>query len=327
METFQQTQDAWKQFISAIVKEQEVIAPVKTDCVRFQEITSVTDINLTQQALHPAKKYFFRQYAPVFTFTGTTITIPAHQTKKRVFFGLRRCDLNAIANQDTVFLNTTPDPDYKAQRANSTLIGLHCQEPLTEYCFCGSLDLKDCFDLMYYQREGHFVVEVGSSKGKKLVTDHKNLFTPHRPLTQDERTVWRADRLKTTDIDRLYDHPAWEKEVNKCLSCAACTALCPTCYCYEIHDNVTLNNLNKGERIRSWSSCQLQEFTRVAGNHIFRKERTHRFKHRIYHQLSYFKQKHNTHLCVGCGRCIAGCPTRIDFVRTINEIDKMQNGS
>ena len=64
----------------------------------------------------------------------------------------------------------------------------------------------------------------------------------------------------------------------------------------------------------------LPEFTRVAGDHVFRKDREGRFKHRIYHQLDYYKDKYGEFLCTGCGRCIEGCPTRIDFVPIINEM-------
>ena len=139
-------------------------------------------------------------------------------------------------------------------------------------------------------------------------------------ITQKEKIIPRADRLDKKDISHLYDHPDWKKGVDICLSCSACTALCPTCYCFEIHDNVGTKNPKEGERKRSWSSCQVQEFTKVAGEHVFRKEREERFKHRIYHQLDYFKQKNGINLCVGCGRCIEACPTRIDFVEIINEM-------
>jgi len=78
-----------------------------------------------------------------------------------------------------------------------------------------------------------------------------------------------------------------------------------------------------GERVRIPSSCLQRRFTRVAGDHVFRYEKTARFKHRIYHQIQYFKDRHGEEFCTGCGRCIRGCPTRIDWVKGINT---MKNG-
>ena len=80
------------------------------------------------------------------------------------------------------------------------------------------------------------------------------------------------------------------------------------------------SDLQKGERYREWSSCQLDSFTRVAGDHVFRNKREDRFKHRIYHQLVYFKERYGLNMCVGCGRCIKLCPTTIDFVDIINKM-------
>jgi len=52
--------------------------------------------------------------------------------------------------------------------------------------------------------------------------------------------------------------------------------------------------------------------------------REDRFKHRIFHQLQYFKDRHGMNLCTGCGRCIRGCPTRINFVKILNEMQEQK---
>ena len=97
--------------------------------------------------------------------------------------------------------------------------------------------------------------------------------------------------------------------------------ICPTCYCSGIKDEADWD-LKKMQRVREHTSCQLKSFTKVAGGHVFRSSRSDRFKHRIYHQLQWFKEKNGIDLCVGCGRCITGCPTKIDFVDIINEFEK-----
>ena len=113
--------------------------------------------------------------------------------------------------------------------------------------------------------------------------------------------------------------PPFLEKTRQCIGCGACTIVCPTCACFDIDDYSELD-LASGRRVRTWDSCQLKPFTRVAGNHIFRDTRVERFKHRIYHQIQYFKERHDEVFCTGCGRCIRGCPTKIDWVEAINKL-------
>ncbi|HLG24013.1 MAG TPA: 4Fe-4S dicluster domain-containing protein [Candidatus Nanoarchaeia archaeon] len=306
------------EFLSKLKQSYELIAPVKKDLVRFEKIEDVNEIYFDKNSYFPLKEYFFRKNETLFQFSGTKITVPQMQNPKRVFFGIRRCDLNAVRHQDMVFEKAN-DPYYMAARKDSFLLGYHCNTAPSPFCFCGSLDLVDYYDLMFYDRNEKMLVEVGSEKGKMLIDKFREFFAEtDKTITKEEKVIPGADRLENKDISKLYDHPDWKKGVDICLSCAACTNVCPTCYCFEIHDEVTAKDQTKGSRKRDWSSCQLPDFTRVAGEHVFRKDRGERFKHRIYHQLEYFKEKNGINLCVGCGRCIEGCPTRIDFVEIIN---------
>ena len=321
MKVFRQEKKDFGRFIAKLQEANEVIAPVKQDVVRFLPITSAADIHLEKNAFFPAKEYFFRKEEVLFTFDGKKFSAPPLEPKPRVFFGLRRCDLNAIRHQDMVFLGQVHDPYYSAQREQSILIGYHCNTAPSPYCFCGSLELAEFHDLMFWDKGSYFLVEIGSGKGKELLEKHKMLFAPtETAITPKERVIPGADRLEKKDISRFYGHPDWKKGVDICLSCSACTALCPTCYCFSIHDEPSTADTTEGERKRIWSSCQVEDFTRVTGNHVFRKKREERFKHRIYHQLEYFKEKNGVNLCVGCGRCIEACPTRIDFVQILNEM-------
>ena len=124
-------------------------------------------------------------------------------------------------------------------------------------------------------------------------------------------------KLNSLDIKDFYYSQNWKKGVNECISCGACNFLCPTCHCFTVEDEVEFN-LKDGKRIRKQASCQLKSFTRVAGDHIFRDSKEARFKHRIYHQIQYFKERHDIVMCTGCGRCIRGCPAKIDWVNIIN---------
>jgi sulfhydrogenase subunit beta (sulfur reductase) len=334
MDVVRQTKAENVSFLQALMKERQVFAPVKKDAVRFVPLKKEEDIEeiyLEENSYTPVKSLFFSQEETLFKFKKLTgkveLEVPKIKNEPRAIFGLRKCDLNAIKHQDKVFMEDTDDPYYKARRKNTLLLGYHCHEAPSKYCFCGTLNLVDFFDLMFYDYDDHYLIEIGSEQGKEVVKRFKKFFTPHnRKLTQEEKKIRGADRLPDPDISDIYDDEGWQEGVNLCLSCAACTSLCPTCYCYEMHDSVESKDPDEGKRVRNWSSCQLQSFTRVAGDHVFRKEREHRFKHRIYHQLEYFKERYGVNMCTGCGRCISGCPTRIDFVDMINKMKAKKNG-
>jgi sulfhydrogenase subunit beta (sulfur reductase) len=299
----------------------QVFAPVRSDVVRLQEVTSGEQIDLTENTYLPPKDLFFGKRDPLFTFDGPTMALPVDPVGPRVFFGLRRCDLNAIAHQDIVYMQQRRDPIYAARREATTLIGLHCSSPPSAYCFCGSMDLKDCQDLMLVERDDYFLVETNSEKGQEFVHNLPRYFErTGEELGEDDRRTPGANRLATTNISGLYNNELWAEGVGKCLSCGACTTLCPACYCYEIHDEIDLADLDRGTRCRYWSSCQLEDFTRVAGDYCFRDDRADRFRHRIYHQVEYFRDRYGVSLCTGCGRCIAFCPTRIDWVDIVNRM-------
>ncbi|MAG07880.1 hypothetical protein CMO89_00230 [Candidatus Woesearchaeota archaeon] len=313
--------EVFNRLISSLIKRYEVIAPVKKELVSFEVIKEPKEIFLEKNSYFPVKEFFFRKNETLFEFKGNSVTVPVKKAKGKILLGLRRCDLNSILRQDMAFIDEEVDPYYKKERENSVLIGYHCKKAEDKYCFCGSLKLLDFFDLMLYDKGKRFIVEVGSKKGNEFINKHKQYFkNTNTSLTDKDKIIKNSDRLKKKDISHLYNHPDWKKDVKLCLSCAACNVLCPSCYCFDINDKVNIKDLSKGERFRTWAACQLRCFTKVAGEHVFRDKREERFKHRIYHQLQYFKEKHGVDLCTGCGRCIRGCPTRIDFVKTINEM-------
>jgi ferredoxin len=321
MAVLQQDKKVFFQFLEKLRQSYELIAPVKTDLVRFEKINDAREIHLEKNSYFPVKEYFFKKEETLLQFNGKKFITPELKIPERVFFGIRRCDLNGIMHQDKVFIEDVNDPYYIAAREKSFLLGYHCNTAPSPYCFCGSLDLADFYDLMFYDRDNKILVEIGSEKGQFLIKKFRKYFAATgSKIKVEEKIIPGADRLQKKDISQFYDHPSWKKGVEICLSCGACTSLCPTCYCFSINDEISMKNQKISERKRAWSSCQLQEFSEVAGNHIFRKEREERFKHRIYHQLQYFKEKYGIQMCVGCGRCIEGCPTRIDFVEIINDM-------
>lgn len=316
------TRQALSDVLNDVASRSELIAPVKSDLVRFEVVKDESQrLCLDEQAFFPAKEFFFPQSEELFTFEDGKFKSTLPPQRKRVFFGLRLCDLNAVARQDKALASDPTDPYYANRRSGALLLGLHCAKAMNEYCFCGSMGLHEGGDAMFYPRGNGFLVETLTPQGEAFVKTHREFKPTHASLSPKEKGAPQGtDRLHKKDLRLRFDRKEWQSGVDACLSCGACTALCPTCYCFEVRDERSLANPEKGKRVRAWSSCQLEDFTRISGGYVFRSSRSDRFKHRIYHQLEYFREKNGVDLCVGCGRCITGCPTRIDFVKIINSM-------
>lgn len=296
-------------FIDGLIRKYDVIAPVNTSPSKFQEIKSSKEIYLDKITDIPLKQLFIPEHEVLFNYNNGKILPNNEIPKQRIVFGLRLCDINALKILDTVMLDSL----YINKRKNTLLIGIFCDNP-DDYCFCNSMDLENSgYDLFLYPNKNNYIIEIGSDKGKELVKDLKTLKTDIKlPKSPKNKKI-----LYNKDIENNYRNKIWENDASKCLSCSACTAYCPTCNCFDIKDTLDIN-LKDGFRFRTATSCQLKSFTRVAGGKSYRDSRLSRFKHFVYHKIVYYKKHHGRFMCVGCGRCLRVCPTKIDWVNTIN---------
>ena len=111
-------------------------------------------------------------------------------------------------------------------------------------------------------------------------------------------------------LEEAYDDPYWETKSKTCLSCGSCVMVCPTCFCFDVQDDVALN-LKEGERFRQWDGCMLVDFAKVATGENFRHDKASRFRHRIFRKGKYILEKYGRFGCVGCGRCATACLAEI----------------
>jgi ferredoxin len=120
---------------------------------------------------------------------------------------------------------------------------------------------------------------------------------------------------------RAYEHPHWVELGERCLACGSCTNVCPTCFCFDVYDQIDMA-LEQGERWRKWDSCQLDLFASVAGGENFREHRAERQRHRFMRKGRYLFEKYEHLGCVGCGRCARACLVDITPVSTFNTLHK-----
>ncbi|MEU5265530.1 4Fe-4S dicluster domain-containing protein [Amycolatopsis sp. NPDC021455] len=105
--------------------------------------------------------------------------------------------------------------------------------------------------------------------------------------------------------------PLWEEVASRCLTCANCTMVCPTCFCTTTEDVTDLSG-EHAERHQRWASCFELDFSYVHGGSV-RTSGASRYRQWFSHKLGTWHEQFGTSGCVGCGRCIAWCPAGIDI--------------
>ncbi|MEM4267845.1 MAG: 4Fe-4S dicluster domain-containing protein [Candidatus Woesearchaeota archaeon] len=304
----------------------EVIAPVRHGrIVVFKKYEETDIIDTTQNAYYPPKQFFLPNPEELFSFSRLkflTLSMekitPKINRHKRIIFGIRLCDIKALQLLDKFYLSEPIDIYYKSNRENTILIAIRCKEP-EQNCFCSSFNIKDeGYDMLFEEIFNGFLVKTGSKVGENLKDNHlfKETQQEISPHCKTEKN------LKSKDI--IVNSPVYENYSKDCLSCCACNIVCPTCSCFDIRDRNNIN-LRTGKRERIWDYCQSQDYTKVAGGGVFRKDRNSRFKHRLLCKFKYFKENFGDYSCTGCGRCITSCLTNIcDIPKILGEVQKRE---
>ncbi|MEO8585628.1 MAG: 4Fe-4S dicluster domain-containing protein [Acidobacteriota bacterium] len=245
------------------------------------------------------------------------------------FVGARPCDLAAIARQDRVFLGGPfVDPTYRAIREGVFVVAVQCGEARAS-CFCASAGTgprtESGFDVALTEliapaRSPEYLAEAGTDRGAALLTKVGGREATPEDLESAAAASRRAEgqmtrRLETEGLREALaaslESPRWEEIAKRCLSCANCTMVCPTCFCTTVEDTTDLTG-DHAERWRRWDSCFTMDFSYIHGGSI-RRSAASRYRQWLTHKLSTWWDQFGTSGCVGCGRCITWCPVGIDL--------------
>jgi len=282
----------------------------------------------------PAKACLFPPMEEMFYFQkdseGYRLELPASNGQKQMIFGIRPCDANALAILDEVFADAYEDPYYLSRRKNTLLVGLGCTRPY-DSCFCTSLGSGPAFsanvDIMFANIGDEFLIEAVTEAGKELIARAHGLGEATeadgaRAKEAKEASYQKVTRkVDTADIgDKLLacfeNEDYWEKVAAKCISCGICTLLCPTCYCFDISDELIKK---QGTRFRSWDSCGFAVYTKMPMENP-REEKWRRVRQKVCHKYEFYPMNFNLIACTGCGRCIRLCPVNWDITQTLNSL-------
>ena len=255
--------------------------------------------------------------------------------KKAIILGVKACDLRALSILDGIFLDPElTDPFYQKIREDTILISDDCTEP-RESCFCTLLGdspfPEKTFDFNLSLLDEGRLVEVGSDKGKALLEEY-NLTM--QPATEEQLKLRQKKRQETikkleeknrdfrfpqdarTLVEGRYDSPTWTEFSQDCVSCGACTNICPACNCFLLAEA----SAKLGEKERFWDSCQYTGYARVAGGANPRSKLMERFRNRFYCKFEYKPKNFNLLSCTGCGRCIEACQGKIDIREVLTKV-------
>ncbi|MBZ5542859.1 MAG: 4Fe-4S dicluster domain-containing protein [Acidobacteriia bacterium] len=284
---------------------------------------------------HSWKEFLHPSRLPLFSVeknNGNWTIRPAQEPPPRyAFVGVRACDLAAIAIQDRVLIGSEfRDPHYAARREQVFVLAVNCSQA-NSTCFCASMKTgpkaTGGFDLALTELPDIFLAEIGSEAGSEALGDVPWEAATAFDLGRASRVIQRAERqngrqMQTDDLpDLLYEnleHPRWDEVATRCLSCANCTLVCPTCFCTTVEDVGNLRGTS-AERIRIADSCFNRDFSHVHGGNIRPSIRS-RYRQWLTHKLASWIDQFGTSGCVGCGRCITWCPVGIEITEEVNAI-------
>ncbi len=325
-------------WLEHLKKKARLYAPKeKENLFVFRPVKDVSKICLEYiPTILPPKKYYFPQKEKLLKFQVNPFkTAKAiEEFEEFILFGVHTCDIAGIQCMDVIFRESPEDPNYLNRKEKMTIIGIECLKYCDEHANCTSMAThvpRGGYDLMMVDIDKVFIIHINSEKGEKLVTGlsyikeakDEDMFRLDR-AREEKKKIFKEELAaplpKVYDaFDKSFGSQVWKDVGKKCVACGNCTAVCPTCYCFDTADDMELS-LNDGIRYRIWNSCQMDDFAKVAGGEDFRKGRDSRQRHRYYRKFKYPVDKFNRYFCVGCGRCTRTCMADISLKETVNSL-------
>jgi len=331
--------------VAALMEKGPLYAPVKSEkAVDFREIKNPGDATLDfyNTAMSP-KFMFFPQSEDIIRYKlgkDATEAEPVKiDAKPSVILGVRPCDAKSFEIMDRHFLGAgVIDPYWKDKRDKTTVIG-YAFDPSARpdpADFYNTLGIGACdtagSDIFMIRADKRLLLKGITEKGDRLL---KDLTVLEDGSNADEKVFDDVSKkggeaktrfMKIDDkeiagklVQVFGSKEFWEKATAACISCGACTFVCPTCYCFDIADETLFK---EGVRKRFWDACMFTDFTLEASGHNPRPRTFQRYRQKVCHKYSYHVDKYGCISCVGCGRCTRSCPVNIDIFSVVESVMK-----
>lgn len=327
------------ELVKKLIENFEFIGPKKKDKA-VHEFTQIKDISqldtdYKRTTIPPAKKILFPSTEELVEYkVGDQIEVkPVVEGSEKILFGVNAWDINGMNFLDRFFTTDYVDENYMAKRRNLIVIGMDTEPTEDNFALSmGAEYAKSGFDLYLTELKDRYFVRVATARGNELLEKYTDVedansedFKEFDKYMDQYRSKFRTD----VDIKSFYDNfeaiyddeEFWKKVAKNCFSCGSCNLVCPTCFCFNVKDDLELN-LKKGIKTREWDSCMIPEYGLVAGGENFRPTKENRIRQRYRCKLKTFVDKFGQYACVGCGRCIEACLAKINIAENINLVKK-----
>jgi len=329
---YQLGKDAWDKALSDLLGSYKIYAPLLIENNQDYELL---DKELVKHIVYnspkpstPLKSFFLPVKENVVAESAADIPV--------IILGIPGCDLSALDLSDTFFLDEEYTDIYYAKRRKlAVLIGSDCHSA-HESCHCSSYGLKPYpeknHDISLTVVYGRVYLTVITEKGEKLLENIQKVVgvdvleggLPDEIVDIRKRVQKEVEtnnkRLpnyqETTHVIKNTLHTKWASYSDKCVSCGACAAICPTCTCFLLIDRAGF------EKVRQLDACQYPGFERMAGGEDPLKRLVDRFRNRYLCKYKYRPEKYEAIACTGCGRCIDACIAKINKNELLVELTK-----
>jgi len=310
----------WHRSLEKLLPSHDIFVPVKDeyslDYEPFRLSQAENIAYNTPKPATPLKNFFL----PV----RENVTSEVNNQRPRIIIGSPNCDIEALGLLDEIYLDEAfTDPFYRNRRKNTFLVSSDCFS-VNDHCHCTSYGVKpytmEGADMALLSEGDYIFLRVISEKGEELVRQLSSvagvndpeqlLFIDQRHRETEaflaERNIGLPDYKATGEIVQKAGDHIWVKYASKCVSCGACTTICPTCSCFLLIDKPDF------EKVKQMDACQYPGFERVAGGEDALFELPHRFRNRYMCKYVWKPHKFNSLACTGCGRCIEACIGKIN---------------
>jgi sulfhydrogenase subunit beta (sulfur reductase) len=311
----------WDERLLRLLSSFDIYAPVENefscDYVLLDDDIISEVVYNKPKPVTPLKNFFL----PV----KENVTSGTAPLKPVVILGAPNCDVMALAFLDEIYLDEEyTDPAYQKRRKNTILISADCLS-IQEHCHCTSYGIEptgnEYSDLSLALVEDKVILTIYNKKGEDWVEKLGIVVS----LDPEKELVQTLEQLQAEVLDQLRSQNAtlpdyqetgklvsanengtWVKHASTCVSCGACSAICPTCSCFLLIDKPGF------EKIRQLDTCQYPGFERVAGGEDALGALQDRFRNRYMCKYVWKPEKYKLKACTGCGRCIETCIGQIN---------------
>ena len=332
----------WAEAIKKASKSYKLAGPVKEkDGHTFRELKKDEFPDMEYKETKMSAKTLVLPQSEVMFNYSLNKEVEGHHILEEVPFdktpvaavGIRPYDAKAVEILKKNFMTEDyVDPYFERRYENLVLVGLGENDPLpgnfSTSCSTGPFD-ESCLDILLADTGEEYIGKILTEKGEKFASAagfsegdasiEKQLEDLKIAAEAKIKTKVSYDKLKKLTILDLYEAPFWEEIGFSCLNCGTCTYACPTCWCFDIQDEV---KGDRGLRMRNWDSCMSEVYSVHTTGHDPRHEDWQRTRNRFMHKLKYYVDKYEDGImCVGCGRCVNQCPVNIDIRKVCQQMN------